>query len=433
MSAHDRAVSAEIARRDFLRAAAWSCFGLTTWPALGRLADAAPAEAIPLRPATARHVIYLYMSGGMSHLDTLDPKPGAETQGPTGVIDTNVDGIRLAEHLPNLARQMDKVALVRSLSTTQGAHSQGRYFLHTSYLLRGTIRHPSLGAWLLRMRGKENPTLPGHVAIGAGPDTAQVGFLEPEFGPLPIGDPTAGLQHGRRDERVAPEQQDRRLERLARMNADFARSYDQKQVRAYQEMYDQAVALMRSRDVAAFDLEQEPTWLREAYGEDKFGQGCLLARRLVEHGVRFVEVVHGGWDTHNDNFEAMDDLCPPLDRGLSALLADLDSRGLLDDTLVVVATEFGRTPDIVTQRMGRNHHPKAFSGLLAGGGIRGGIVHGSTDATGHEVGDALVSVPDFNATIACALGLPLDFEVLSPSGRPFTVADTGRPVTSLFA
>ena len=420
-------------RRAFLMGAAGSLLGLTQMTSLTRLARAAAASPVPLGPATARNVIYLYMSGGMSHLDTFDPKPGADTQGPTRAIATDVDGVRVSEHFPLLARHMSKVAVVNSLTSTQGAHSQGRYFLHTSYQLRGTIRHPSLGAWLMEMAGRENPTLPGHVEIGGGQYTASAGFMRSDVAPLPIGDPTAGLQDSRRAEHVSTDQMQRRMERLAALNHEFEQTYDHSAVSDYKELYDEAVRLMSSRDLATFDISNEPDALRDAYGDSKLGQGCLLARRLVEHGVRFVEVVHGGWDTHNDNFESMTELCPPLDRALSVLLADLESRGLLDETLVVVATEFGRTPEIVTARQGRNHYPKAFSGLLAGGGVRGGQRFGETDATGSEVIRDEVTVPDFNATIAHALGLPVDHELYSPSGRPFTVADKGRPVAGLLA
>ncbi len=421
----------DLTRRDFLRGAAASLLGVTAAPILARAA-ASDMDQVPLRPATARQVIYLYMSGGMSQLDTFDPKPGQETQGPTEVIGTNVDGIRVAAHFPRLAQQMDKVALIRSLRTTQGAHAQGRYYMHTSYELRGTIRHPSLGAWLNRMRGALNPQLPGHVAIGAGPYTASAGFFESSYVPLPIGDPTVGLEDSERPASVDDARFARRLERLAEMNREFGGRHGSRSVRAYSEMYDQAARLMGSRDLAAFDLEQEDDRLRDAYGDGTFGQGCLLARRLVEHGVRFVEVVSEGWDTHNQNFEAMEELCPPLDQTVSTLLADLDARGLLDETLVVLATEFGRTPRIVAERLGRNHHPQAFTCLMAGGGVRGGQVYGETNETGEEIAHGEVDVKDFNATIAYALGLPNDHELFSPSGRPFTVADRGTPVTDLF-
>jgi len=224
----------------------------------------------------------------------------------------------------------------------------------------------------------------------------------------------------------------RRLQRVQRMNKQFARQYNNKAVRAYGGMYDEAVKLMKSEDLKAFDISREPAAIRTAYGDDKFAQGCLLARRLTEHGVRFVEVDYGGWDTHTDNFDRVAEKSVVLDQALAALLQDLADRGRLQRTLVVLATEFGRTPDIVEARNGRNHYPKAFTCLLCGGGIRGGQVYGKTDEEGREVVDDQVTVPDFNATIAYGLGLPLEREIISPSKRPFKVASDGEPVTSLF-
>jgi uncharacterized protein (DUF1501 family) len=197
-------------------------------------------------------------------------------------------------------------------------------------------------------------------------------------------------------------------------------------------MYDDAVKMMKSAELTAFDLEKEPEALRNKYGRDNFGQGCLLARRLVEHGVRHVEVSFGSWDTHNANFTRVPELCDELDVALSTLLQDLSSRGLLDDTLVVLATEFGRTPEI-NQNDGRDHHPKAFTCLMAGGGVKGGYVYGASDERGFSVADKPVNVPDLNASVAYALGIPLDAVLYSPSKRPFTVVDKGKPVLDLFA
>ncbi len=427
----------ELTRRAFLTRTAGSLLGLGAMPLLTNAVaragvTAVGADAVALGPATARNVIYLFMAGGMSHIDTLDPKPGSDSQGPVEAIRTRADDVMLSEYFPNLAERMDKVALVRSLRTKTGAHAEGRYLMHTSYEKRGTIAHPSLGAWTTRMAGPVNPALPGHVAIGPAGE-ASAGFFDATHAPLPIGDPAAGLQYSELAEDITDERFHRRLAHLERMNAEFEAKYDHAPVHAYTEMYEQAVRLMSSSDLEAFDITREPDAVRAAYGSDRFGQGCLLARRLVEHGVRFVEVVNGGWDTHNDNFDTLSEKVPVLDRALSALLSDLESRGLLDETLVVVATEFGRTPEIASDRMGRDHYPTAFSSLLAGGGIRGGRAFGKTDATGAEVIEDPVSVQDFNATIAYALGLPLERELVSPSGRPFTVADKGTPIRSLFA
>jgi len=421
-----------VTRRHFLSGLAKGMLGLGSVPLLGEIAAAGEARKIPLQAARARNVIYLYMAGGMSHLDTFDLKPGAPTQGPTEALRTNADGVRVSQHFPNLARHMDKVAVVNSMNSNQGAHEQGRYYMHTGYQLRGTIKHPSLGAWLERMRGRIHQTLPGHVVIGGGASMASAGFFDAALTPLPIGDPEAGLTNSRRVTHVSEEQFQHRIHRLQEMNKAFREKYQARQVEDYAKIYEEAVKLMDSEDLAAFDVNQEPDDVRDAYGRDRFGQGCLLARRLVERGVRFVEVVRGGWDTHSENFDQMGDLCPPVDRALSALLADLQARGLLDETLVVLTTEFGRTPDINDRAQGRDHYPAAFSALLAGGGVRGGQLYGKTDPEGRRVVENRVGVEDFNATIAYALGLPLEFELYSPSGRPFKVGHDGTPVKALF-
>ncbi len=419
-------------RRSFLEASAKTFLGVGTLPWLDSIADATESES--LTTGTAKRVIYLYMTGGMSHLDTFDTKPGRETQGPIDSIRTSVPGISISEHFPRTAGHVDKIAIINSMNSNQGAHAQGQYFMHTSYFLRGTIQHPHLGAWGSYFLGKQNANLPSNVKVGGNSSGLGGGFLEASHAALPIGDPTAGLQHSQLPNSVDESEFQRRLQRVRQMNRAFTNRYDLKQVRAYSGMYDEAVKLMKSKDLRAFDLAQESDATRERYGQHEFGQGCLLARRLVEHGVRFVEVDYGGWDTHNDNFLKLAEKGPVLDQAFSGLIADLTDRGLLDDTLVVVATEFGRTPTIVPERNnGRNHYPKAFTCLLAGGGIRGGIQYGSTDEEGREVVDDLVTVPDFNATIAKAMGLPLDEEVLSPSRRPFTVADDGTPILDLFA
>jgi uncharacterized protein (DUF1501 family) len=225
---------------------------------------------------------------------------------------------------------------------------------------------------------------------------------------------------------------DHRLELANKFDADFHERYNVKQVRAYTSMYDDAVRIMKSKDLQAFDLKQEDEMTRERYGMDPFGQGCLLARRLIEHDVRSVEVSLGGWDMHNNVFVAAPDKCAILDQAMSALLEDLERRGKLEDTVVVLTTEFGRTPRI-NQNAGRDHYPKAFSSVLAGGGIKGGIAYGATDEGAENVAENPVKIPDFNATIAHALGLPLDQVLYSPSKRPFTVAHKGKPVLDLFA
>ena len=424
-------------RRQFISGAAKTFLGVGLMHQMqGHGLLAAGAGASPLKQvATARNVIYLYMTGGMSHLDTFDPRPdNKEVNGETEAIKTNVDGIRISNSLPLMARQMDKVALIHSLNSTQGAHEQGNYYMHTSYTLRSSIRHPAMGAWLQKFQERGNPSLPGSVMIGNDSRHPGAGFFEAKFSPLMVNNPEDGVANSKLNKWFA-DSEDRFSNRLAiarKLDTGFAEKYNVKNVRAYSDMYDDAVRMMKSEELKAFDLSTEDESLRERYGRDSsFGQGCLLARRLVEHGVRHVEVSFGNWDTHNANFIRVPELCDELDAGLSTLLQDLESRGLLQETLVVLATEFGRTPEI-NQNDGRDHHPKAFTCLMAGGGIRGGQAFGKKDEKGFEVVENKVSVPDFNATVAYALGIPLDQVLYSPSKRPFTVADKGKPITEIF-
>ena len=202
-------------------------------------------------------------------------------------------------------------------------------------------------------------------------------------------------------------------------------------MQGHQDMYLDAVKLMASKDIEAFEINREPGDVRAMYGENGFGRACLLARRLVEKGVRFIDVGHGGWDTHDDNFARLRDTAGALDQGLSALVGDLASRGLLEDTLVCVVSEFGRTPEINATN-GRDHYPKAFSAALFGGGLKGGIAHGKTNNDGSEVAEGKMTIPDLNATIAYGLGLPVEKVITSPDGRPFTIAHKGKPLVDLF-
>ena len=424
----------EMTRRDFTATLAKSFLGVSALSGLSLpSARAAGAGASALRQiATAKRVIYLYMTGGMSHLDTFDPKPGSEVMGPTKAIRTSADGIQVSEYLPRLAKQAHHLAVINSMASTQGAHKQGNYFMHTSYTLRSSIRHPAMGAWLLKFQGRHNSALPGSVMIGNDSSHPGAGFFESKLSPLMLTSAETGLPNSRLREGVDEKAFSVQLEVASRLDTAFVEKYDQKNVRAYADMYDDALKLMKSRDLAAFDLSRESDATRERYGYDTFGQGCLLARRLAESGVRFIEVSYGSWDTHNANFVNVPDKAEVLDQGMSALLEDLERRGLLEDTLVVLATEFGRTPEINANE-GRDHHPQAFSCVLAGGGIRGGQIHGKSDERGAKVVENEVAVPDLNATIGYALGLPLDLVLYSPSKRPFTVASKGKPVLEVLS
>lgn len=423
----------ELNRRQFMEGTAKAFLGVG---ALGMTSRAGAASGagldLPPRLGAAKHIIYLYMDGGMSHLDTFDTKPKHKYQGPTKTIDTNVDDIKLSGLLPSLATQADKLAIINSMTSTAGAHVQGNYFMHTSYDPRATIRHPGLGAWALKFKGRMNPNLPGSVFIGGNSRiNGGGGFFEPEFEPLAIKNPNSGLKNSKL-RGMDQEQLDEDLELASQLDAAFHQRYDVKQVRAYTQMYDDAVRIMQSKDLQAFDLREEDSATRARYGPDAFGQGCLLARRLIEHDVRAVEVSYQGWDMHNSVFISAPEKCAILDRAMGALLTDLERIGKLDDTVVVLATEFGRTPRI-NDNAGRDHHPQAFSSVLAGGGFKGGTVYGKTDEGGENVIENPVKIPDFNATIAYAMGLPLDQVLYSPSKRPFTVAHKGEPVLDLFS
>jgi len=384
------------------------------------------------RVPTARHVIFLNMSGGMTHIDTFDPKPeNKEVMGETTAINTSADGIQLGSWLPQTAQKMHLASLVRSVNSNQGAHEQANYLLHTSYQKRGTIIHPSMGSWISKLCGKLNNSLPDNVKINGGSGIIGAGYFESKHGPLPLGNPDAGIQNVKKSGYVAEDMYRDRLDASSILNEGFIKQFPQKQVRAYSDLYDDAIKLMKSKDLEAFDLTNEPEALREEYGQNNFGQGCLLARRLIENKVRFVEVSYGGWDMHNDVFGSLETRAKVLDDGLSSLLSDLDRRGMLSDTMVVVASEFGRTPEIKAGRIGRDHHPSAFSVFFAGGGIKQGYVHGKSDERAHYVEENGVDIESINATIAYAMGLSIEKITYSPSGRPFKVSNGKPPILDI--
>jgi hypothetical protein len=425
--------SDELERRRFISLAAKGLLGVSIlpWASSLPLKGAGLGLNRPLNHAPkAKNVIYLYMSGGMSHIDTFDPKPGTETGGPTQAINTKVDHLKLSENLPLLGNHAEKIAVIRGMTSTKGAHEQGNYFMHTSYAQRATIKHPTMGSWMTKLDGRFNPTLPGAVVVNGGSRHPLAGFLPSSHQPLAIGDPEAGLRNSKMHPGLTNDTFEKRLDFSRKLDESFITKYGSAKINSYADMYDDAIRLMKSGDLSAFDLSKESAQVRESYGEDRFGQGVLLARRLVERQVRFVEVQLGGWDTHQNNFSRVPEQGAILDQALSALLADLEQRGMLEETLVVLATEFGRTPNINVND-GRDHYPKAFSCMLAGGGIKGGQVWGETDQEGREVIDQKVEIPDLNATIAFTLGLPLDEIVYSPTRRPFTLSDKGKPITQL--
>ncbi|MCM8533420.1 MAG: DUF1501 domain-containing protein [Lentisphaeraceae bacterium] len=417
--------SDELTRRTFMQHSAASLLGVT---ATTNLLNAASPNS---KGGTAKSVIYLYMSGGVSHLDSFDIKPeNSKVRGEASALKTNADGVRVSKFFPNMAKQMNKVAVINSMTTTQGAHAEGEYFMRTGYANRGTIQHPELGAWFSRLLGNNGGTLPANVKIKSS-GTLGAGYMPGKYGALPVNNPKEGVRYSVRHKKVSPDMFDKRIDILQKINRDFQQTYRQKDVQSYTDTYNDAIKLMKSKDLDAFDISKEKKNILANYGDNRFGQGCVLARRLVERGVRFVDVHLGGWDHHDDIYNRFQSNAATLDKAMAALIADLSSRGLLDSTLVVLATEFGRTP-IINVNRGRDHFPKAYSCLLAGGGIKGGITYGKTDKDGTNIIENKVKVPDFNATIAHAAGIRLDQVITSASGRPFTVADKGKPITALF-
>ncbi len=422
----DFAVSSSSSRRRFMADVARNLLGVSFLPLVANSATAATRQR-----KHAKQVIYLYMAGAMSQFETFDPKPGTDSQGKGNAIDTNVAGIKISEYLPRLAKLTNELAIVRSLSTDTGAHGPGSYIMRTGYREIASTRHPSIGPWIQKLAGKGNAVLPGSVVIGGGSGHPGSGYLGAQYMPVPVASASRGLQNIKPPKYLSEAQFDHRLELAHRFDRTFEKKFATTEVKGYTKLYQEAVRLMRSEELKVFDINQESKPVREAYGNNGFGQGCMLARRLAQSGVRFVEVSFGGWDDHQSIFNRLPSRAAQFDQGLSALLRDLKSRGMLEETLVVVATEFGRTPKI-NKNAGRDHFPGAFSCVLAGGGIHGGTVHGVTDKTGRTIEKDPVSVGDFNSTIAYAMGLSHDEEIYSPEGRPFTMGNSGEPLKMLF-
>jgi hypothetical protein len=429
----------EFSRREFLRDASKRFLGVSLAPMLGgSLASRAFGEQISAkRSKPATHVIFLNMSGGMSHIDTFDLKPDQDVQGPVKGIPTTADGLQIASYLPQTAKVMKEVCTIHSMQSKQGDHDQASYLLHKGYNQLGTIVHPAVGSWVTRLKGTDNDTLPGYIAVNSPANMIGAGWMGAKFAPAVVTNPEKGLEGTRRHPSVNEEDFDRRLSLADAVNKRFHRENPSPNSKNFGTLFDEAVRVMKSEDLAAFDLTKESPTIRNQYGRHPFGQGCLLARRLVEHGVRFIEVTLGDWDTHYDNFTGVQARCQLLDSAYSSLITDLKERGLLESTLVVLSSEFGRTPEIQKQhRNGRSHHPGAFTSLLAGGGVKGGITYGKTDEEARKVIENPVTFHDLNSTIAYSLGIDHAQVLESPSKRPFRMAGPDKedagPIKEIF-
>ncbi len=380
--------------------------------------------------------ILLFMRGGPSQFETFDPKPGTNTGGPTEAIKTAVSGIEIAKGWERTGKMMKDLAIIRSMTSKEGNHPRAVYQMHTSYAPSGSIKYPSLGSMVASEIADPTFDLPHYVSIGGGggQDVSGTGsgFLGMSYAPFAVQDPNRLPQNVELPTGVDGKRLNRRLSLMDALSKDFANAGGQSRVADQKAIYQSASNMVLSPHLASFDLNKEQSAARERYGRTPFGQGCLMARRLVETGVTFVEVGHGNWDTHDDNFTKTAKLAGEVDQGMSALISDLKERGLLDKTLVIWMGEFGRTPNI-NARTGRDHYPRAFNVLLAGGGIKGGQVIGNTSSDGKDIKDRPVNVNDLFCSFYQALKINPKKENMSGVGRPIKVVDGGTAVKELFA
>jgi hypothetical protein len=414
-------------RRDWLKLAAAGLLSGASVPWFESLANAA------IRRPRGKACILLWMDGGPSQQHTFDPKPGGEFR----AIPTSVPGIQIVEQLPQIAQCMEDMALLRSMSTEINDHYDAKYYLHTGFKRTTAFEHPAIGCIASSQAGLPGDEMPRFVTIDAGFDKGNGGrlyrsvpaYLGPEHAPLAVHDPDKGLENLQ----PSGSDLDARLRLLAGGEQRFNRQYNLPAVQAKQSAFERAVRLMRSPRAMAFDLDREPANLRDEYGRHQFGQSCLLARRLVEAGVSFVEVFHRGWDDHEGAALRIAARAPWMDKGMAALIRDLKQRGMLDDTLVVWMGEFGRTPGD-----GNGHFCRAWSSVWAGGGVRTGQVVGRTSEGGKNPGDEVaerpITAPDYIATLCLALGIDIHQELLAPGLRPVPLVDkSAKPVEEVLA
>ncbi len=427
-------------RREFLQSAAavGGAAALGSWLSPRALAADAPTN-LPL--GKAEHCIFLWLGGGACHIDTFDPKRKSTERKIAGsyydAIDTAIAGEQVCEHLKRTAPLLDRGVLVRSLNhDVIDEHAAATNRVHTGRPTSGTIVYPSIGSAVAYEKGAGGDGVPAYVVMGYPNSTRGPGFLGSKYSYMYLTDTASGPAGLKRPDDVTAPRQARREELLATLRQGYAERTGDAAIESYTDISEAAFRLTGPQFMSVFDLDREPAALRESYGSE-FGQRCLLSRRLIERGVRFIEVasnlnfVNGtGWDTHNSGQLNQHILIDELDQALSTLITDLEQKKLLDKTLIVVATEFGRPPEF-DGGGGRGHHAKAFSGLLAGGGLNSGRVIGVTDELGREVVERPVSIPDFHATIYAALGIDPHKELYA-GDRPVPITDGGRAIAELF-
>ena len=416
-----------VGRRSFLRGVGLGAAGLAGLS----FTDLMAVQADELRKRQMACIL-LWMGGGPSQLDTWDPKPGTETGGDTKAIATAVPGIEVSSHFPRVAKVMKDVALIRSMTNKEGNHQRATYQLHTGYAPSGTVKHPSIGCVAASELGDPKFDLPHIVSIGTrdvGPGQG-AGILGVKYEPFQVPDPLKPPLNV-----ALPVPAGRFVRRLNLMHslevAGFGNAGGVDRVREHHDVYKSTASMVLSPHMHAFDVEAEDEKTRALYGKTPFGQGCLLARRLVQAGVTFVEVRSNGWDNHNGVTDAVSKNAGSVDPGFASLVADLKSKGMLDRTLVIWMGEFGRTPKI-NPNAGRDHFPRVFSVALAGGGVKGGQVIGASTPDGNAVKDHPVNVADLMASFCTALKIDPKKENISPQGRPIKIVDGGKPIASLF-
>ena len=412
-------------RRNFLTGAAATTLGVTILPGL---AGAAESKVIkPAKHATAKNVIFLYMAGGMTHVDTFDPKTQSGIAGPSAPTSTAADGVQLSNMLPELGKQANKMAVIRSMTTKTGDHGGGNYLMHTGFSRRPGTSHPQMGSWAQYFLGRRSQLVPDSVVIGGG--NPGPGFFRPDHSPLPIGDPNRGIKDLL--PKIDKTQFERRLKYAETFREAFEKGFPHEDVKSYADFYTETVKLFDSKTTELFDINKEPGSVKNLYGNSRFARGLLLARRLIQNDVRYVEVQLGGWDGQHGNPGTAANRTNAMDAPIAALLQDLESQGLLDETMVVLTTEFGRTPRI-NGRGGRDHFPKAFSAMIAGGGVQGGQVIGETDDAASNIKTQPYEPKDLHSTIAYALGLPIEKRIHAMGGRPFFVGNRGKVIKEAF-
>ncbi|MEM6798523.1 MAG: DUF1501 domain-containing protein [Planctomycetota bacterium] len=375
-----------------------------------------------------KSAILLWMGGGPPTIDIWDLKPGAPTGGPSQPISTAGD-VQISDKLPEVAKHMDKLSIVRSMSTREADHSRGTYYMHTGYVPNPNIEHPGYGSVIAHEMEDQTRDLeiPSFVSVGG--SSQGPGFLGMAYAPFQVD------SNGRVRNLQMPVGEDRMSGRLAVLDNLEQRFIKQRRGMAaidHSRVLDKTRSLLTSEQMSAFKVQSEPQEAKERYGETGFGRGCLLARRLVESGVPFVEVNFGGWDLHQGCFDRLDQKLPEMDKAMSALMEDLTQRGLLEDTVVIWMGEFGRTPRI-NGNAGRDHFARAWSAVVGGGGINGGLAVGKTSADGSRVESEPYSSEDLMATVCDAMGISLQTTFTSNNGRPMKIAAGGKIIRELKA